>query len=134
MPINLNNALGIHEAALRLRGLRTELLASNLANADTPNYKAKDVDFKAVLGEYQAKASQDGSGLRTTNARHLSTGNDVASAEPLYRVPNQPSIDGNTVDAQREKAAFMENALQYQASLHFIDGTIKTLRTAIKGD
>jgi flagellar basal-body rod protein FlgB len=132
MPINLNNALGIHEAALRLRGLRTELLASNLANADTPNYKARDVDFKAVLGEYQAR--QDGTGLLTTDARHIPTGADAVNAEPQYRVPTQPAIDGNTVDAQKEKASFMENALQYQASLHFIDGTFKTLRTAIRGD
>jgi flagellar basal-body rod protein FlgB len=132
MAVNLNNFLGIHEEALRLRGYRTELLASNLANADTPNYKARDVDFKAALAEVQAR--QDGTGLAVTNSRHLATGEEAVGANAQYRVPDQASIDGNTVDAQKEKAAFMENALQYQATLHFIDGNFKILRTAIKGE
>lgn len=132
MPSKLDNALGIHEAALRLRAQRAELLASNLANADTPNYKARDIDFKSVLAA--AQSAQSGGGLQTTHARHLSETGTAASPEVLYRIPVQPSIDGNTVDAQREKSEYMQNAIQYQASLHFIDGQLKILRTAIRGD
>lgn len=132
MPANIDSFLGVHEAALRLRSARSEQIASNLANADTPNYRARDIDFKSVLSEYQS--SQGGASLQTTDARHISASGGVASPELLYRVPTQPAVDGNTVDSQTEKAAFMENALQYQATLRFIDGSIKTLRTAIRGD
>jgi flagellar basal-body rod protein FlgB len=132
MANKLDNALGIHASALSLRARRSELLAANLANADTPHYKARDIDFKAVLTEVQD--AQQGNGLRLTHARHLTTAGAAGSPDPLYRIPLQPSVDGNTVDAQREKAEYMQNAIQYQASLHFIDGQIQTLRTAIRGD
>ncbi len=134
MP-NLDNALGLHEIALKLRAQRMEVLASNLANADTPNFKARDIDFKAVLKEYQdGGASLSGNGLKTTNARHMGgTGNELG-LQTQYRNPLQPSIDGNTVDPQIEKSKFMENALQYQATLNFIDGRISSLRKAIRGD
>jgi flagellar basal-body rod protein FlgB len=132
---NLDNTLGIHEIALKLRAQRMELLSSNLANADTPNYKARDVDFRSVLAEYQSNTPTQESTLRTTNARHISGGEgETLAGDALYRNPLQPSIDGNTVDPQVEKAKFMENALQYQATLSFIDGRIKTLRKAIRGD
>jgi flagellar basal-body rod protein FlgB len=120
----------MHEIALQLRARRSELLSSNLANADTPGYKARDIDFRAVLSEYQ---SQSGQGLQTTHPKHLGNG-PLGQGEALYRVPTQPSVDGNTVDTQVEKAQFMENALRYQASLSFIEGRIKALRTAIRGD
>ena len=134
MP-NLDNALGLHEIALKLRAQRMEVLASNLANADTPNFKARDIDFKSVLNEYQnGAASPSGHGLMTTNARHMGgNGNDLG-VETQYRNPLQPSIDGNTVDPQIEKSKFMENALQYQATLSFIDGRISSLRKAIRGE
>jgi flagellar basal-body rod protein FlgB len=132
MPTKLDNLLGFHASALSLRAQRGELLASNLANADTPNYKARDVDFKTLLAD--AQAGQQGSGPRLTHARHMSESGTATSPEAMYRIPVQPSVDGNTVDAQREKAEYMQNALQYQATLHFIDGQIKTLRTAIRGD
>jgi flagellar basal-body rod protein FlgB len=132
---NLDNTLGIHEIALKLRAQRMELLSSNLANADTPNYKARDVDFRSVLAEYQSNTPTQESTLRTTNAKHISSGEgETPAGDALYRNPLQPSIDGNTVDPQVEKAKFMENALQYQATLSFIDGRIKTLRKAIRGD
>lgn len=121
-----------YQKALALRQQRQEILASNIANADTPHYKARDIDFKAVLTEVQD--AQQGNGLRLTHARHLTTAGAAGSPDPLYRIPLQPSVDGNTVDAQREKAEYMQNAIQYQASLHFIDGQIQTLRTAIRGD
>jgi flagellar basal-body rod protein FlgB len=132
MSFSIDSAFGVHEAALRLRSARSELIASNLANADTPNYQARDVDFNALLSEYQGLAG--GAALQTTNAGHINPNGDVGQPEALYRIPTQPSVDGNTVDSQKEKSAFMENALQYQATLRFIDGTIKLLRTAIRGD
>ncbi len=131
MPANIDSFLGVHEAALRLRSTRSELLASNLANADTPNYQARDIDFKSLLSEYQGG---QGASLQTTHARHMNTSGGIADPEHLYRTPTQPAVDGNTVDSQVEKAAFMENSLQYQTTLRFIDGSIKTLRTAIRGD
>lgn len=135
MP-NLDNALGMHEIALKLRAQRMEMLSSNLANADTPNYKAKDIDFRSVLSEYQSGSAPAGSGgLKTTNARHIGGGDDgMFAGEVKYRNPMQPSIDGNTVDPQVEKGKFMENALQYQATLSFIDSRVKGLRKAIRGD
>lgn len=135
MP-NLDNALGMHEIALKLRAKRMEMLSSNLANADTPNYKAKDVDFRTVLSEYQSgTAPAHSGGLKTTHARHFGTAEGIVAGEQvLYRNPMQPSVDGNTVDPQVEKAKFMENALQYQATVSFIDGRIKSLRKAIRGD
>ncbi|MFA5628213.1 MAG: flagellar basal body rod protein FlgB [Thiohalomonadaceae bacterium] len=132
MSASVDSYFGMHEAALRLRAARAETIASNLANADTPNYQARDIDFKALMSEYQGTAG--GASLRTTNSRHLNTTGDLGNPEAMYRVPNQPAVDGNTVDSQTEKAAFMENALQYQATLRFIDGQIKTLRSAIRGD
>jgi len=135
MP-NLDSAFGIHELALRLQAKRTEVLASNLANADTPNYKARDIDFESILRE--AKGAGGPEALRTTHANHFGSagtvGGGVFGFELLYRNPHQASLDGNTVDAQVEKAQFMENALRYQASLSFIDGTIKKLRKALKGE
>ncbi len=132
MP-GLDNALGLHEAALRVRAQRMETLSSNLANADTPNYKARDIDFKAVLSDYQSN-SVPASALKTTHANHLQQSGGVMGATLQYRNPIQPSIDGNTVDTQVEKGKFMENALQYQATLQFIDGRIRTLRKAIRGE
>lgn len=132
MANTLDSFLGVHEAALRLRAARTEMLASNIANADTPNYKARDIDFQSALQEYMGTSV--GVGVRNTHAGHMGGAEIEGNVEALYRVPTQPSIDGNTVDVQTEKAAFMENALQYQTTLRFIDGSIKTLRSAIRGE
>jgi len=131
MP-SLDNALGIHELALRLRSQRMEVLSSNLANADTPNYKARDIDFQAQL-QQAAGRSTDGTALQRTHSGHLPS-SDSSGAQTMYRNPMQPAIDGNTVDSHVEKGKFMENALQYQATLQFIDGRIQTLRKAIRGD
>jgi flagellar basal-body rod protein FlgB len=129
--MKLDDALGIHEHALRLRAARGEVLAANLANADTPGFKARDVDFAAVLrrelpGPVRLAATQPG---------HLGNDNGLVPASQLrYRNPEQPSVDGNTVDVVREQVAFSQNAMQYQASLRFLDGRIRSLLTAIKGD
>ena len=130
--MKLDQAFGIHEQALKLRAYRSEVLASNLANADTPGFKARDIDFAQVLRGEVNNATQ----LAATNPRHISTGGSgVAQGVPLsYRIPLQPSTDGNTVDAEQEQMAFSRNAMEYQASLSFIDGRIKGLMTAIRGD
>jgi len=131
MSINIDSALGIHAEALRLRERRTEVLASNLANADTPGFKAQDLDFKAVL------ANETGGGLRlaSTHARHLpaATPGSGAAPELLYRVPTQSSLDGNTVDPHLEKAAFSDNAMRYQTTLMLLGSKVSGLSTAIKG-
>ena len=131
MPLSFDSALGIHVKALEVRGKRTELLASNIANADTPGYKARDIDFRTVLSN---AGSQIRSGMRSTDERHIVAGNDIGTTSLLYRVPLHPSLDGNTVDGQLEKAAFAENALRYQASLTFLDRKFKGLISALKGE
>lgn len=130
MPISFDQALGVHEQALRLRAKRADVLAANLANADTPHYKARDFDFNRAL---QSARQSQGVALKTTHANHLPADGN-SSAEVLYRVPNQPSLDGNTVDSQTEQAAFAQNALEYQASLNFLSARFKSLRAAIRGE
>lgn len=133
MSINFDRAFGIHDDALFLRARRAEMLSSNLANADTPNYKARDIDFKTVLNQVQGDQQQVQ--LRLTNASHIAPeGSGIPGGEALYRIPHQPSLDGNTVDAEQEQAAFSENALHYQASLSFLSGRISGLLGAIKGE
>lgn len=132
MRFSLDKAMGVHEQALYVRAKRSEVIASNLANSDTPNYKAQDLDFKSVLRN--AAGMADEGQMRITNAKHMQPGGSSASdADLLYRTPLQPSIDGNTVDSQMEKSRFGENAMMYQTSLSFLTGKIKGLQKAIKG-
>lgn len=132
MKAQIDSLFGIHERALLLRERRGELLAENLANADTPHYKARDVDFRAVLAGAEGAA---GLGLARTRAAHLGgDGGHTVLGEALYRVPSQPAIDGNTVDPDTERSAFLENALRYQASLQFVEGRIKRLTAALRGE
>lgn len=133
MKISFDNALGIHPMALQLRDRRTELLASNLANADTPYYKARDLDFRAeLLGLTQKK--QEKLPMATTHPSHIKPEPLHPGPEALYRVPFQPSLDGNTVESEQEHVRFGENALQYQASLSFISGDFSGLKTSIRGE
>ncbi|MFK7828974.1 MAG: flagellar basal body rod protein FlgB [Congregibacter sp.] len=126
----IEKALGVSPQVLSLRAQRTELLAANIANADTPGYKAKDIDFASAM----RSASEAQEGLRRTNARHMSAGGSTGDdASIMYRVPAQSSMDGNTVESHREHAAFMDNAVRYQASITFLEGRINGLRTAIRG-
>jgi flagellar basal-body rod protein FlgB len=125
-----DSLFGIHETALKLHGERVGVLAANLANADTPNFKARDFDFAAVLSGQAPQLLP----LATTSAAHLELASTAAGgAELLYRNPFQPSLDGNTVEVPIEQAAFAENAVRYQASLMFINRRIATLETAITG-
>jgi len=132
MRFNLDKAMGIHEQALYVRARRNGIIASNLANADTPNYKARDIDFREAL-KHAAGMDNEGT-MRTTHNGHIQpSGKGAADAEALYRHPHQASIDGNTVDAQMEKARFTENAVQYQTTLNFLSGRFKNLTEALKG-
>jgi flagellar basal-body rod protein FlgB len=135
MPLNLDTYLGVQQDALKVQSKRMEVLAKNLANVDTPNYKAQDIDFKTAL----AQAGSPGSSLAltTTSANQIgnnaTTGDVDNSAALKYRVPLAPSLDGNTVDAQLEQAAFADNTVRYQATLTFLSGSLKDLVTAITG-
>ena len=134
MAISLDSAMGIHEQALHARVKRAEVLANNLANADTPGFKARDIDFSSMME--QARQSLGGVSMEKTHERHMDTSSDGPmgqSSELLYRVPHQPSVDGNTVDAQQEQARFMRNAMDYQASFEFLNGKINGLKKAISG-
>ena len=131
MAISFESALGIHESALKLRGERAQVLANNLANADTPNFKARDLDFKQVLA--RQSGADSAFGMRATHARHLPAVGQ-GDSEMLYRVPNQPSIDGNTVEEQVEHGEYMKNALQLQASFTFLNSRFKGLTSALRGD
>ncbi|HED39694.1 MAG TPA: flagellar basal body rod protein FlgB [Chromatiales bacterium] len=133
MGFNLDNAFGVHAAALKLRAQRTAQLAANIANVDTPNYKAKDIDFQAAMK--QVVQAGNGTTLNRTQEGHMTaSGSSAATAPLLYRIPTQPSLDGNTVNAQLEQAAFAKNAVEYQASFNFLNGSIKGLKMAIKGE
>jgi flagellar basal-body rod protein FlgB len=129
-----NNLFGIHAAALGLREARLDVLASNLANADTPNYQARDIDFAQALTDATnaanvTKQSTDDGKTSVT----ISTQPDPTAAALKYRIPLQPSLDGNTVDSDYEHAAFARAALEYKASLQFITSRAHTLMTAITG-
>ena len=123
-------ALAIHERALQFRALRNEILSSNIANADTPNYKAKDFDFASALRGARSASMP----LTKTSDLHMSSmSTHRLGADVQYRMPAQSSLDGNTVETDVEQAAFAENAVQYRASLRFVDGQLRTLRYALKG-
>lgn len=128
---------GIHEQALLVRRQRQDIIANNLANASTPNYKARDIDWRKAMqdaaGQFETGAYR--TEMKTTNSKHISGFDEMSTSDFLkYRVPTQPSLDGNTVEGHIEKAKFMENSMQYQASLEFINGKITGIRGAIRGD
>jgi flagellar basal-body rod protein FlgB len=125
-----NNIFGIHEQALLLHGQRMGVLATNLANVDTPAYKARDIDFSAVLSHSDASPLP----MQVTQASHIALSSDAMGAADLkYRNPYQASLDGNTVEMPVEQAAFAENNVRYQASLQFINSSIAELNLAING-
>ncbi len=130
MPVNLNNIFGVHEQALLVRAKKAELIANNIANADTPGYKARDIDFRDVLKNAETNTGQ----LRQTNSNHISQSPLPMQMDMKYRIPVSASMDGNSVDTQLETAAFSDNALRYQATLQFISGRMKSLMTALKGE
>lgn len=129
--ISFDNALGIHPKALQLRAARSEVLANNLANADTPGFKARDFNFQAVLnGELE---NQNSLPVQRTNIAHLQ-GRAWEDNSLKYRNPSQPSIDGNTVDSQIEQAIFTRNAMNYNSSFEFLNSKFNGLAGAIRGE
>lgn len=134
MTSRIDSMFQFHQTALNLRAARQELIASNIANADTPNYKAKDIDFASAL---QGAISGGGAKLQmtTTENNHLngSSGASVLGAPVQYRNALQPSADGNTVDMDVERAQFADNALRYEASVKFISEQAKDVFAALQG-
>lgn len=130
----LDEALRFHQTALSLRSARQELLASNIANADTPGYKARDIDFASALqnalGGSSAKLS-----MATSSSQHLegNTAGSLMGSPVLYRKPDQPSADGNTVNMDVERAQFADNALRYEASVKFTSDELKDMLAALQG-
>jgi len=129
----LDDMFRFHQNALNLRTFRQQVLASNIANADTPGYKARDIDFAAALQE-MAAGREANLQLRASNPRHIGGGSgDGEPAKLLYRAPVQPSIDGNTVDMNMERNRFAENAVHIDANLTFLNAKIKSLQAALQG-
>lgn len=129
----VDQALSLQENALKLRGYRQQVLASNIANADTPHYKARDLDFASVLRESLAGRQQGALAVQTTNSRHLPGASAAPAFALLYRQPGQASADGNTVEMDVERQQFAENALYYEAGTVFLGGRLKSLLAAIQG-
>jgi flagellar basal-body rod protein FlgB len=131
MSISIDKAFSVHDNALVLRSRRTSIIASNIANADTPNYKAKDMDFGLMIKK--AQSGDQGFAMKTTNSQHISNHKPIQSQAVMYRNTLNPSLDGNTVDMHVEQAKFSENAIKYQSSFTFLNSKISGLLKAIKG-
>ncbi|MEQ7919567.1 flagellar basal body rod protein FlgB [Xanthomonas sp. WHRI 1810A] len=135
MSISFENALGIHEKALNFRAQRAEVLANNITNADTPNYKARDLDFSKVLAAQSEKSTNGTFALNMTNSHHIEAeGLSDDQGSLMYRTPTQPSLDQNTVDAQVENANYAENAIGFQASFTLLNSKFKGLVAALRGE
>ena len=124
-----DSAFGIHERALDLRGQRMEVIARNIANVDTPHFKAQDIDFKQVLNDAQGDHS-----LRATHSPHIQSAGSQKQANTVFTIPFNVSLDGNTVEMSVEQAKYGKAAAQYQATLRFIEGDISGIRKALRGD
>lgn len=130
MAISFEKAFGIHPQSLQIRSKNAEVIASNIANADSPGYKAKGMDFKTALAQ---AASKQQSGMSRTHEKHFDVRTEMNNGVE-FRTPNQPDTgDGNTVDAQMERNLYLENSMHYQASIQFLNGKIKGLKQAISG-
>ena len=140
----IDEFLATHADALHLRARRTQVLATNIANADTPNYKARDLAFSEVLKDVNKSNTSNsppgnrlklsGDSMHLTNSRHIASTRSTANAQLLYRQPEEASLDGNTVDKDLEQARFAENTVRYQASLTFINSRVSGLIRALKGE
>ena len=132
MAINFDKALGIHQQSLLVRARRSALITSNLANSDTPGYKARDIDFKAELAK--ASGQTNSLQLKQSNNAHLPIAGSSTADNALYREPLHSSLDGNTVDAEMERVRFSENAIRYQANLTFLSRKFSGLKNAIRSE
>ena len=124
----LENLFGVHASALELKARRVQVLSTNIANADTPGYKARDLDFKKVLGLELGKNA-----MRTTHSSHLKMPGGSESGE-FYTIPYNTSIDGNTVEIGLEQAKFGQASAEYQATLDFLQGRVAAYKRALKGE
>jgi len=130
MAISFEKAFGLRPQVLNLRAQQAEVIAGNIANADTPGFKAKGMDFEKMLAQASNKQQ---SGMSRTNDKHFDTRMQINN-DTQFRIPNQPDTgDGNTVDVQVERNLYLENSMKYQASLQFINGSIKAMKKAITG-
>ena len=129
----LTDTLDFHGQALALRSERQRLIVSNIANADTPGYVARDVDFAQALKEATGNLNSAGT-MATSQAGHLAGASGIGSeAKLVYAMPSQTNLDRNTVDMDRERANFTDNSVKYEATLRFINGNVKTMLSAITG-
>ena len=139
MSISFDKALGVQPQALALRARRAEIIAGNLANADTPGYLARDIPFAEMLAGAQPGGQLSGAGQSTlrlaqSSAMHLSPQPSDRDLGLQYRTPLQPAVDGNTVDADQEMATFAQNSVAFEASFNFLNGRFRGLISAIRGD
>jgi flagellar basal-body rod protein FlgB len=129
MAISLDKLVGVHHQALQVRTQRMEVISGNLANANTPGYKARDIDFNKAMKS--AQTSQASSNMVKTHDQHMSGGSRI-NAELDFRIPTQPDTgDGNNVDVQVERNAFLESGMRYQAGLTLLDGKFKSMKKAL---
>lgn len=133
MAFSLGNSFQLHEQALYIQSRRAQILAANMANADTPHYKALDINFgQALQSAVRNPAATDT--LRKTHARHISSTKHAEGLEPMFRIPRQSSLDGNTVEAEAEMSAFNDNSIRYIATLRFLNSKVEGLMSAIRGE
>lgn len=140
MFANLTSSLDFHSKALVLRAERQRVIASNIANADTPGYAGRDINFKeamnAATGPSDQTVTLGPNTGGTTNPRHIALQPSTTSLESTalrYTTQSQPAMDGNSVDMDRERANFVDNSVRYEATLRFINGQSKTILSAIQG-
>lgn len=137
MSISFEKAVGSAERALIYRSQRAEVLSNNIANADTPNFKARDLDFPALLASQSKRMTDAQFSLQTTNLKHIAGNGSAAEIDGsalLYRTPNQPSLDQNTVDQQVELAKYTENEIHFEAAFTRLNGAFKGLIKVLRGE
>ena len=137
MSISFEKAVGSAERALIYRSQRAEVLSNNIANADTPNFKARDLDFPALLASQSKQMTDAQFSLQTTNLKHIAGNGSAAEIDEralLYRIPNQPSLDQNTVDQQVELAKYTENEIHFEAAFTRLNGAFKGLIKVLRGE
>jgi flagellar basal-body rod protein FlgB len=130
MAINFDKTFELHAKGLNVRAQRAEIIAANISNADTPGYKAKGLNFQKAM---EQASVQQSNGMKATHAKHFDTSLEM-SAGVSFRVPNQPDTgDGNTVDVQTERNLYLQNSMEYQAGVQFLNGRIKAMKNVITG-
>lgn len=131
----LDNYFGLNAQSVLARSKRAEILASNIINADTPNYKAKDLDFGQILNQNKNVSSVKPVSVNVNHENHISNGlNNIFTLQTKFRIPENASLDGNTVDSHIEKGQFAENAVRYQISLSMLNNKIQGLISTLKGE